>query len=331
MAASLSDSRGKRALIVIPGTVNYFYNLSGHRVAEALRSLGYSADVRTLQECREGGYDTCILSNLAEVLHSYGDEAAGIEKVRALRRSCRGAACLAIDCVGTYWYHRLRELSARADVDLLLDLGLYDQSPWLEPAHRATYRFVFSGLTPAEQELAAEVCQDAGARPIPWAFVGHNTHNRVALVDQIIRTVDPRGFVYIPTLAPYTEKDSPHLNQQQFEAVLRRTRYQIWCSHHDHFYLEPERFRTSLLTGSVPVKVVSASGGVPKEAPFRYLMMEADDLGARLNADVFARVRRQFYQDFQALPTLAQQLAGVVTEIGLSPRDLPREARRRAA
>ena len=41
----VSDSRTspRRALIVIPGTVNYFYNLSGHRVAEAFGSWGLTS------------------------------------------------------------------------------------------------------------------------------------------------------------------------------------------------------------------------------------------------------------------------------------------------
>ena len=86
-------------------------------------------------------------------------------------------------------------------------------------------------------------------RHIPWAFVGHMTESRVALVDFLVHQFDPGGFVYIPTLAPYTETDSPHLNQREFERVLYHTRYQMWRSHHEHFYLEPERFRTSLLTG----------------------------------------------------------------------------------
>jgi hypothetical protein len=331
MGSSQSAGHRKRVLILIPGDVNYFYNLSGRRVAEALSVLGYEADVRTLQEWEPAAYDSCIVSNLAEVLFSYKDEAAGLALVREIRRSCRGAACLAIDCVSTPWYHRLHDFSLRADIDVLLDLGLYDQTPWLEPAHRANYRFLFSGLTPSEEVQLAEALADQEDRTLPWAFIGHNNPYRAALVDQILQTVSPDGFVYLPTVAPYTQKGSPHLNQRQYEAVLRRTRYQLWCSHHEHFYMEPERFRTSLLTGSVPIKVVGDSARVPKDAPFSYLMMEAAGLRSRLQPDLFPRVRQRFVRDFQAFPTLAQELASVLTEIGLSPRDLPVPYRRHAA
>jgi hypothetical protein len=302
--------------------VNYFYNLSGHRVAEALRALGCEPDVCTLAECEPAEYDSCIVSNLAEVLYGYGDEAAGIARVRAIRRSCRGGACLALDCVGTPWYHRLHDLSARADLDLILDLGLYDQTPWLEPGHRANYRFIFSGLTPSEEGQLTQALQGCDDRPLPWAFIGHITQERAAVVDQILQTVSADGFVYLPPLAPYTEKGSPHLNQRQFEAVLRRTRYHIWCSHHEHFYLEPERFRTSLLTGSVPIKVVSDSARVPRDAPFGYLLMNVDELGRRLLPDLFRRVRQRFASDFQARPTLTEGLTPVLTQLGLTPRDV---------
>ena len=42
-----SDSRptSRRALIIIPGTVNYFYNLSGERIAEALARLGVAVEI----------------------------------------------------------------------------------------------------------------------------------------------------------------------------------------------------------------------------------------------------------------------------------------------
>ncbi len=102
----------RRALIVIPGTVNYFYNLSGQRVAEALRELGFVVDVSTLVDCPKGDYTCCILSNISEILHAFGDEAGGFAKLDDLRGRCRAMFSLAIDCVSTPWYHRIRDLSA---------------------------------------------------------------------------------------------------------------------------------------------------------------------------------------------------------------------------
>lgn len=309
----------RRALIIIPGTVNYFYNLSGRRIAEALGEFGFAVDVRTLMDCPERDYDWCVLSNITEILHSFGDEAGGIAKIGAIRRRCGAMASIAIDCVSTPWYHRIRDLGARAGVETILDLGLHDQSLALEPADRTNYRFVFSGLTPSEQRLLDGLDREDAGRTIPWAFVGHVTPARAALVDHLIQEVDPRGFVYIPAPAPYTEKGSPHLNQQQFESVLHRTRYQVWCSHHAHFYMEPERFRTSLLTGGVPIKVVLSRDDVPRTAPLSYLMLEAHEVGERMRAGAFARLRRLFRQDWRRFPTLSQEIGRVLAETGIPP------------
>ena len=170
---------------------------------------------------------------------------------------------------------------------LILDLGLHSQVQFLKPEDQANYRFVFSGLTPSEARQLELLDEDDAERTIPWAFVGHMTPHRVALVDHLVQSVDPRGFVYMPAAAPYTETGSPHLNQQQFERVLDRTRYQVWCSHHRYFYMEPERFRSSLLTGGVPVKVVDSRQDTPESAPLGYLMMERADVGERLTGRVF--------------------------------------------
>jgi hypothetical protein len=323
-----TDSRttSLRALVIIPGTVNHFYNLSGHRIAEALAELGFSVDVKTLPDCPDLGYDLCVLSNITEILHAFGDEAGGLAQVRSIRSRCTEAVSLSIDCVLTPWYRKIHDLSERAAVGKILDLGLCDQSALLEPETRANYRFVFSGLTPSEERRLEELDGDDDERLIPWAFIGHATPRRAALVDHLIQNVDPRGFVYIPAAAPYTEKGSPHLNQEQFERVLARTRYQVWCSHHSYFYMEPERFRSSLLTGGVPVKIVDSRHEVPITAPLSYLMMEPSDVGGRMMESVFPRLRRRFWQDWRGFPRLSQEIARVLRESGIDTEVLAAQA-----
>ena len=81
--------------------------------------------------------------------------------------------------------------------------------------------------------------------------------------------------------------------------------------------MEPERFRSSLLTGGVPVKVVDSRQEIPESAPLGYLMMERADVGERLTAAVFPRLRRRFRDDWRpAFPTLAQEMARVLREFG---------------
>jgi hypothetical protein len=310
-------TQSRRAIIVIPGTVNYFYNLSGRRIAEALGELGFEVDVSTLGECPERGYDFGLISNINEVIFGFGDTEDGFRRIGALRERCRAMASLAIDCVRTSWYGLIRDYSARVNIGLIFDLGLFDQSAILSSADRASYRFVFSGLTAAEARAVDASDEDDRGRKIPWAFVGHLTPYRCALVDYLVRAVDPGGFVYMPLPAPYTETGSPHLNQQQFDRVLAHTKYQVWCSHHWHFYMEPERFRSSLLTGGVPIKMIESREQIPKDAPLGYLMMEPALVGERLSSRVFPRLRRRFRNDWRAFPTLAAELARVLHTAGI--------------
>jgi hypothetical protein len=306
-----------RALVLVPGTVNYFYNQSGRRIAEALGELGFGVDVTTLDACPGGDFEICVLSNISEILHAYGDEAAGLSRVAAVGGRCRAVVSLAIDCVSTQWYARIRDLSARAGASVILDLGLFDQGPFVGPTDRASYRFVFSGLTPSEARVLDSLGEDDAERTIPWAFVGSMTPRRVALVDHLVQRIDPRGFVYMPWLAPYPEEGSPHLNQEQFEQVLGRTRYQIWCSGHPYFYMEPERFRASLLTGGVPIKIVESRAQIPETVPLSYLMMEPDELGERLARWAYPRILHRFRDDWRRFPMLHREMVSVLTELGI--------------
>lgn len=307
-------------LVLIPRTVNYFYNLNGRRIAEALRSRGVAVDVAGLRNCPDGEYDWCVLVNISEVLHAYGPLEEGLEQLRALGRRCGLMATASLDSVRTMWFGRLRELCAAAGVPDVVDLGLYDQTAWLPPVSRPGYYFVCSGLTPSERSAVEALPAADPDRPIPWAFVGHATPFRTALADFLVENVDPQGFLYLPTLAPYTETDSPHLTQEQFEAVLRRARYQVWCSHHFNFYMEPERFRTSLLTGSVPVKVLFSPGEITDDVPFSYLLAEVAQLPGRLRPQVFEQVRRRFREDFLRLPSLSDSLADYLVTRGVVNR-----------
>lgn len=311
MSKQTGQGSSFRALVVIPGTVNYFYNQSGRRIGEALQVLGGEVDVCTLAESPPRDYDWCIFSNISEVLFAAG-EAEGSRRIAALVRRCCHSACCAIDCVRTVWYERIWEHCRHYGIECILDLGLCDQSSHLAADRRANYRFVFSGLTPSEKVIFDDLPRRDAPRALPWAFVGMKTPYRVALVDHLLQTVDPGGFIYMPSPAPYTEQGSPHLNQEKFEMVLRQTQYQIWCSHHHHFYMEPERFRMSLLTGGVPIKILDSREDVPSEARFPYLMMEAAEVGQRLRPGDFERVRARSWGDWQQVPLLTAELGRVL-------------------
>jgi glycosyltransferase involved in cell wall biosynthesis len=327
-------ARKRSALVIIPGTVNYFYNLCGRRLAEALRELSFEVDLGTLADHPAKEYDWCVLSNIYEVVHAFGDQGAAFAKVRELQRACAVMTQASMESAVTPWYRSIQEYCRALDIRSFLDIGLHDQWEHLRPEERSTYHFLVNGLTTSE--LRALDAEEADAlRTIPWAFVGHCTPDRVALVDYLIREFDPRGFVYLPHLhTPVKERGSPHLNEQQFDAVLLRTRYQIWCSHHEAFYVEGERFRMSLLSGGVAVKVIAGPEHRRATAPFPYLMIEERSLARQLRSFDFEEVRRRFRDDFRAIKPLRDGLADFLTGAGVlerhaapaAPRPLARAA-----
>jgi hypothetical protein len=313
------------ALVVVPVGQNYFYPLHGRRIAECLRELGCSVDVCPLSACPERHYDWCILVNISEVVQSFGNEPAALARVRRLAGRCRATASASLDCVSTDWYQRIHDYCDRTGIKTIVDFGLHDQSPSLPVKLRQSYHYVPNGLTASEARAVRSGAEEP-ERTIPWAVIAHVTPWRATIVDRLVRQVDPRGFVYLPQLAPIKETGSPHLNQAQFEKVLRQTRYQVWCSHHPHFYMESERFRTSLLCGSVPIKVIEDGQEIPEGAPFDYLIVKEEELSRRLWSFDFHALRSRFREDYLRLPGLTSGLSSFLTAAGVMvepPRHKP--------
>lgn len=323
----------RRALVLIPEGMNYFYELHGHRVAEALRALGFRVEVGHLTEEIEENYDWCVLTNISEILLSYNSaggpsdspmtaekEQLALAAIRRLHQNCRAIACCSLDCASTVWYEWIQRRCQSSGINTILDFGLYDQSMVLSPSARWFYRYIPNGLTPSEQEAVQRGQTDEEEqRPIPWVFIGHATANRVVLLDHLINQVDPRGFVYMPSLSKITAKASQHLNQQQYDTVMRKSRYQVWCSHHQHFYMESERFRMSLLAGCVPLKVVSDDHEMPPHLPFDYLVLRESEVARQMRQYDFREIRRRFYGDFLAFPSMAASLAKFLTSQAILP------------
>jgi hypothetical protein len=99
---------------------------------------------------------------------------------------------------------------------------------------------------------------------------------------------------------------------------MERARLQIWCSHHEHFYVESERFRNSLLTGGVPVKILlqSAPGN---GLPFARFMPMYEEFVEMVRGMDFETAREDFVQEFKGLPTLEAGLALALTELSPPP------------
>lgn len=305
-------SAAPRALILISGSVNYFYNQTGRRIAEALRAAGWTVDLTTLDAEWQGEYDWGVLINISELIFSRRVQGDGLARLREARQRCRRLGQALLECVATNWFRESAQMSAEVGTEVFLDLGLHDQSAGVPAKLKDSYRFVFNGLTPSERRTVESLREPAAAlteRPIPWAVVGHQTPSRVKLVTRLVREFDARGFCYLPGLSPVTE-NGPHLNEQQFHRVLERSRYHVWCSHHDRFYLEGERFRAALLAGAVPIKVMLGESNWRETAAgiFDSLILDEEDFPARLQTLDFAATQRDFLEDFRRRPSLTDSL-----------------------
>jgi hypothetical protein len=298
------------ALIIIPG-VNYFHDQMGRRLAEALRNLGVQTDIHTLGSYTPREYDRCFVINPYEAVFGFGDEAGGLRRLQTIKRRCGQIATVLLECIRTGWFEHSYRVSRMVGVSLFLDGGIVEQSRLIPARVKIDYRFFFNGLLESERERARGILATAGERPIPWVVVGHLTPERVRLAQRLAQTVDPSGFVYLPRLTPVTES-GPHLNEQQFHRVLERAKYQVWCSHHRHFYMEGERFRASLLAGGIPIKVVLYPWDRSLQIPFDYLLMEEKTFDEQLYTMDFLSMRRRFAEDFLSLPTLEESLGSLL-------------------
>lgn len=304
-----------KALVVVSGAVNYYYNLTGQRLAEALRELGCEVDLHTVRDEPSGEYDWCFWVNITELVASCPTRTDAMYRLSRLRAQSRIVASVLLDAVDTEWFVRACALSQEAGGDLILDLGLHDQSCRVQASVAPLYRFAFNGLTATERrEVEARPWLEV-KRPIPWAFIGHVTESRVHLVRRLIEEVDAAGFVYLPRLGPVTD-DGPHLNERQYRRVLEHAGYQVWCSHHTGFYLEGERFRLSLRSGATPIKMLLTPPDHGVAFPFSYLLLDIADGPQRLRQLDRYSLQRRFIEEFLSLPSLANSLAQVLAERG---------------
>ncbi|MCB0165369.1 MAG: sulfotransferase family 2 domain-containing protein [Anaerolineae bacterium] len=307
---------GRRVLIIIPGTVSYFYDAEGRRVAEALQDLGCEVAVHTLTSYPEGSYDWCFLMNLSEIVHAHGNDMKGVMRyVQQLKACSRQVGMILLESARSPWFRDSLSLMKHAKLNILLDLGFYNQYQHASRQAQKVYHFVFNGLTRSEKKSICESEFISGDRPLPWTFVGHLVPRRLKLLQRLIEDVDRRGFVYMVHFTPVTET-GPHLNQAQLHEVLLRTRYKIWCSHVDHAYVESIRFRLALMAGAVPIKVNMQPFDITEPLPFAHLMLDERDFDKKLRAMHFEETQYNFIREFSSLPLLETGLLEVLTQLG---------------
>lgn len=303
----------RHAVILVSGSVNYYYDAIGYRLAQVLRNLGLTANVSTLKDAVDQDCDWLFVINLHEVLVGFGGEAAGLARLRQLRKRANAVYVVLLECVQTQWFQHNLDLCNALGIDALLDLGFHTQVADLPPAVQRLYRPVFNGLTAQEQQQVRAMANRQHARPIPWTFIGHQEIRRVRMVETLISQLAPDGLVYLPNIAPVSA-GSAHITGSQLQTILEKTRWYIWNAHHPHFYVESERFRNALLAGAVPIKVSDGSTSPTDDLPFIYLMPNEAALIDRLRSADFEQFRQRFADDYLKCSSLESEFAKIVGE-----------------
>lgn len=302
-----ASPKSKSILIIIPGSVSYFYDAEGRRIAEALMNLGYQVDVETLYTYSDKDYEWCFLLNLWEITFAYGYATDKVlTHIKHIKTLCRYVAMVLLESVEMKWFRDSFEIFQQANLEILIDIGLHNQCHTATPQVQQVYHFLTNGLTQSEIKLTNQYKSLPANRPIPWAFVGHMTPIRLDFLASLMQNLEPTGFVYLVHFSPVTES-GPHLNESQLNTVLQKTKLQIWCTHHQFFYIESIRFRTSALTGALPIKVDLMDHQYDQVYPFHYLIMPSTNLTTYLSDLDIEETWQRFIKDYQALPSLKSE------------------------
>jgi hypothetical protein len=294
------------ALVVIPKSVNYFYNIAGERLAEALGNIGWDTYLTPLAGYDGRPVDVAFLMSIGELLHAIPDKDFAHAQMRSIRAHSRTTVLWLLDAVGTRWFDLGYNLMCQFQVDYLADYSLHDQSGGLQPSPAAIYRWVFYGLTESEKRRVRQAAWGS-RRHIPWVYVGFKTPERVALAKYLVEELGRDGFLYLSDVAPITET-GPHLKDATYQRVLECCRWHVWRSQYPVFYMEAERFRRAALAGCVPIKIVEEDRPGPRELPFANLVVPREELRQRLGEASFPEWQVRFLDEYCALPSMEEEL-----------------------
>ena len=171
--AARAEHKAGTALVLIPGSVNFFNNIAGQRLVEALRRLGWDVKLTSLQTYAGERADLAFLVSLYELFFACESPAQARANLKTLRRNCPRVMMWLLEPVHTPWFHNSFSLFLECGLDTLTDNALHDQRDELPEEHRGYYHHLFYGLTEAEKQQVRSLDFEDELRSIPWVFVGY--------------------------------------------------------------------------------------------------------------------------------------------------------------
>ncbi len=265
----MTVAENARVALIYAPTQNAFYTSFAKRIFLACREAGIAADLvdssvmheLPLEKVRDAN---AFLINPRDLIQDVPDRGAFYKVLSRFRSRVMVLA----EAVETKWFSFQFTLPMK--LDALIDVGFVSQEGKMKELGYSgmPYRFLFNGLSQRERAKVTAVNPAASAsRPIPWAFVGHKTIERVEFARWLAEEVDPRGVVFLPDQGRGVRPGSGAVSPMGMDLLLQQTRNYVWVAHHEFAYYESFRFREAVLNGAVPLKLdrtfYSAHSSVP--------------------------------------------------------------------
>lgn len=257
MKQSMVDSKNAQIIVVYAPSQNAFYANFARRLFLACRETGVRAKLVSSDSVhnlplREIRGSSAVLVNPWDLVHSLTSEAPFYETVS----NFRNRIMILAEAIETRWFsHQFR---LPVSIDAFVDVGFIPQKGKMKEYgfSHVPYRFLFNGLLKRERDrVAAENPIENARRPIPWAFIGHKTLERVEFARWLAEEVDPKGAIFLSDQGRGIRPGSGAISPMGMDLILKKSRYYVWMAHHNFAYYESFRFREAVLNGAVPLKL----------------------------------------------------------------------------
>ncbi len=287
--------------ILHPSGVNWFYESVARDIGDDLAGEGIATCLITPQQLLDrspfetGQAADILIVNANECLESVAGrfrDAKTRADIAARLWGCvsgfQRRILVSLDSIETPWF--LEQLAQVGHVITdIFDIGMAPQSPLGHVLGRR-YHWIPESFTRAAR---SDVPTETGARPIPWAVVGHVTLDRVQLIEALSHRLGSAGVAFLPHLRPFSAVGNRTLTHDALRRLLSRSQYYVWASHHQFPYHEGLRALHALECGAVPAKIDPLFAEEFGELPWVYASLDdfiaaTEQLGHR---ELFRRAR----------------------------------------
>ncbi|MGF3027797.1 hypothetical protein ACQVP2_34015 [Methylobacterium aquaticum] len=257
-------------VVFFPSDMNWFYAKLALAITEGLREEGHAAEavpVHDIAAYYDADADHALIVNPAECVESAARVGARDQFLSRLR-NYRHRVIVNYDSLRSGWFLRQLKFAESLFTDIV-DIGVVPQAE----SRYVGLRYIWIPEAMWVRPPGGSPLLWTADRPLPWAVIGHINSDRAALVDCLVRSLQPDGFVYLPSLRPFG--DNSGLNETQIYAVLARTNLYVWNSHHHHPYHEGLRAIQAVSAGAIPAKIDPLHADQFSDVPWVYPSVDA--------------------------------------------------------